>query len=47
MKLSGYTVAQLLDCVNTGSFEQFCELTGNTLNAEKIRMVGPFKNKLF
>lgn len=40
MEVGGHAVAQLLDGVDAGGLEQFGKLSGHTLDAEEVGVVG-------
>ena len=47
MEVGRNTVTEFLYGVYTSRFEQFCELSCNTVDAEEVSMVGPLQDKLF
>ena len=46
MKVGRHTMAELLYGVYSGSFQKLGKLSGHSLYAEQVGMVGPFKNQL-
>lgn len=46
LKVGSHTVTEFLNGVNASSFQQFCKLTSDTVDAEKVGMVRPGEDEL-